>query len=61
MIKVDGDAGTVTLLDGKTSEEIEPAAKTSPHGKIIAGAVGAAAAAGLAAWTMRRRASHNAG
>jgi rifampicin phosphotransferase len=56
MIKVDGDAGTVTLLDGKTSEEIEPAAKTSPRGKIIAAAVGAAAA-GITTWLVRRAAS----
>jgi rifampicin phosphotransferase len=56
MIKVDGDAGTVTLLDGKTSEEIEPAAKTSPRGKIIAAAVGAAAA-GITTSLVRRAAS----
>jgi phosphoenolpyruvate synthase/pyruvate phosphate dikinase len=61
MIKVDGDAGTVTLLDGKKPEESEPAAKTSPGSKIIAGAVGGAAAAGLVAWMIRRRASHNVG
>jgi hypothetical protein len=57
MIKVDGDAGTVTLLDGKKPEEIEPVARTSPRGKIIAGAVGAAAAVGLTGWLVRRRRS----
>jgi hypothetical protein len=57
MIKVDGDAGTVALLDGEKSEVIEPVAKTSPRGKIIAGAVGAAAAGGLTAWLVRRRRS----
>jgi rifampicin phosphotransferase len=56
MIKVDGDAGTVTLLDGKTQEEIQPVAKTSPRSKIIAGAIGGAAAVGVAAWLVRRRA-----
>jgi uncharacterized protein (DUF2062 family) len=55
MIKVDGDAGTVTLLDGKQAEEIEPVAKSSPRGKIIAGAIGGATAAGLTAWLVRRR------
>jgi phosphohistidine swiveling domain-containing protein len=56
MIKVDGDAGTVTLLDGKQPEEVEPAAKgTTPRGKIIAGGVSAAAAIGLTAWLVRRR------
>jgi rifampicin phosphotransferase len=54
LIKVDGDAGTVRLLDGKESEEIEPATKSSPRHKIIAGAAGAAAAAGLTAWLVRR-------
>jgi phosphohistidine swiveling domain-containing protein len=55
MIKVDGDAGTVTLLDGKEPEEIEPVAKSSQRSKIIAGAVGGAAAVGLTAWLVRRR------
>jgi rifampicin phosphotransferase len=56
MIKVDGDAGTVTLLDGKKPEDVEPAAaKGPPRGKIIAGALGGAAAIGLTAWLMRRR------
>jgi rifampicin phosphotransferase len=55
MIKVDGDAGTVTLLDGKEPEEIETVAKSSPRGKIIAGAVAGGAAVGLTAWLMRRR------
>ena len=55
MIKVDGDAGTVTLLDGKQPEEIEPVATSSPRGKIIAGAIGGATAVGLTAWLVRRR------
>jgi rifampicin phosphotransferase len=55
MIKVDGDAGTVTLLDGKKPEQSAPAAKSSPRDKIIAGAVGGAAAVGLTAWLVRRR------
>jgi phosphoenolpyruvate synthase/pyruvate phosphate dikinase len=55
MIKVDGDAGTVTLLDGEQPEEVEPAAQRSPHGKIIAGALAGAAAIGLTAWLVRRR------
>jgi phosphohistidine swiveling domain-containing protein len=57
MIKVDGDAGTVTLLDGNKAEEIEPVTKSSPRGKIFAGAVGGAAAVGLTAWLVRRRRS----
>jgi uncharacterized protein (TIGR03382 family) len=57
MIKVDGDVGIVTLLDGKKPEEIAEAAKSSSRGKIIAGAVGAAAAGGLTAWLVRRRRS----
>jgi rifampicin phosphotransferase len=57
MIKVDGDAGTVTLLDGKKPEEIAPAAKSSPRGKIIAGAASGAAAVALTAWLVRRRRS----
>ena len=55
MIKVDGDAGTVRLLNGQESEEIESPTKSSPRRKIIAGAAGAAAAAGLTAWLVRRR------
>lgn len=54
LIKVDGDAGTVRLLDGKDPEEIEPATKSSPRRKIIAGSAGVAAAAGLTAWLVRR-------
>jgi rifampicin phosphotransferase len=54
MIKVDGDAGTVRLLDGQEPQEIEPATKSSPRRKIIAGTAGAAAAAGLTAWLVRR-------
>jgi rifampicin phosphotransferase len=59
MIKVDGDAGTVTLLDGKEPEEIEPVAKNSQRSKIIAGAIGGAAAVGLTAWLVRRRGRSN--
>jgi rifampicin phosphotransferase len=54
LIKVDGDAGTVRLLDGQESQEIAPVTKSSPRRKIIAGAAGAAAAAGLTAWLVRR-------
>ena len=54
LIKVDGDAGTVRLLDGQDSEELEPATKSSPRRKIIAGSAGVAAAAGLTAWMVRR-------
>ena len=54
LILVDGDAGTVRLLDGQEPSEIEPDAKSSPRRKIIAGAVGAAAAVGLTAWLVRR-------
>jgi pyruvate,water dikinase len=56
LIQVDGDAGTVRLLDGQEPSEIEPDVKSSPRRKIIAGAAGAAAAAGLTAWLVRRRA-----
>jgi nitrate reductase gamma subunit len=44
------------LLDGHEPSEIEPDVKSSPRRKIIAGAAGAAAAAGLTAWLIRRRA-----
>jgi rifampicin phosphotransferase len=54
LIKVDGDAGTVRLLDGQEIEEIESPTKSSPRRKIIAGTAGAAAAAGLTAWLVRR-------
>ena len=54
LILVDGDAGTVRLLDGQEPSEIEPDAKSSPRRKIIAGAAGAAAAVGLTAWLVRR-------
>jgi rifampicin phosphotransferase len=54
LIKVDGDAGTVRLLDGQESQEIAPVTKSSPRRTIIAGAAGAAAAAGLTAWLVRR-------
>jgi pyruvate,water dikinase len=53
-IKVDGDAGTVTLLDGHEPQEVEQITKSSSRRKIIAGAAGAAVAAGLVAWLTRR-------
>jgi rifampicin phosphotransferase len=59
LIKVDGDAGTVRLLDGQDFEEIEPATKRSPRGKIIADSAGVAAAAGLIAWLVRRTRSRS--
>ena len=59
LIKVDGDAGTVRLLDGQDVEEIEPATKRSPRGKIIAGSAGVAAAAGFIAWLVRRTKSRS--
>jgi pyruvate,water dikinase len=55
MIKVDGDAGVVTLLDGQGPAVAEPAVTSSPRRKIILGAAGAAAAAGLTAIVLRRR------
>jgi pyruvate,water dikinase len=55
LIKVDGDAGVVTLLDGEGPAEVEPAVTSSPRRKIILGAAGAAAAAGLTAIVLRRR------
>jgi rifampicin phosphotransferase len=55
LIRVDGDAGTVKLLDGEESQQVESAARSSPRGKIIAGAAGVAAAIGLTAWLVRRR------
>jgi rifampicin phosphotransferase len=54
LITVDGDAGVVRLLDGQEPSEIEPAPKSSPRRKIIAGVAGTAAAAGLVAWLVRR-------
>ncbi len=54
MIKVDGDAGTVRLLDGQEPEAIESPTTSSPRRKIIVGTAGAAAAAGLTAWLVRR-------
>jgi rifampicin phosphotransferase len=54
LIKVDGDAGTVTL--GGQAEEVQPAAPaTRPRRLIMAGAAGAAAGAALTAWLVRRR------
>ena len=41
-------------LTAKSSEELEPATKSSPRRKIIAGSAGVAAAAGLTAWMVRR-------
>jgi pyruvate,water dikinase len=57
LIRVDGDAGTVSLLDGAEQSRIEPVAKASPRRKIIAATAGAAAAVGLATWLVRRRKS----
>jgi pyruvate,water dikinase len=59
LITVDGDAGTVRLLDGQEPESIEPVAQSSSRGKIIGGVAGGVAAAGLAAWLVRRRRSHS--
>jgi pyruvate,water dikinase len=56
LIHVDGDAGTVRLLDGQEPSEITPVAKSSSRRKIIAGAGGAVAVAALTAWLVRRRA-----
>ena len=55
LITVDGDAGMVRLLDGQEPESVAPVAKSSPRAKIIVGLAGAAAAAGLTAWLVRRR------
>jgi pyruvate,water dikinase len=57
LIRVDGDAGTVSLLDGTEESQIEPAAQSSPRRRIIAATAGAAAAVGLTAWLVRRRRS----
>jgi rifampicin phosphotransferase len=54
LITVDGDAGVVRLLDGQEPSATEPATKSSPRRKIIAGVAGTAAAAGLVAWLVRR-------
>src|SRR4029453_17637162 len=54
LIRVDGDAGTVSLLDGTEQSQIEPAVHSSPRRKIIAATAGAVAAAGLTAWLVRR-------
>jgi rifampicin phosphotransferase len=61
LIRVDGDAGTVSLLDGTEQSPIEPATQSSPRRKIIAVAAGTAAAVGLTAWLVRRRGSHKVG
>ncbi len=55
LIRVDGDAGTVKLLGGEETQQIESAANGTSRSKIIAGAAGAAAAVGLTAWLVRRR------
>jgi phosphohistidine swiveling domain-containing protein len=60
LIRVDGDAGTVSLLHGTEQSPIEPVITSSPRNKIIAATTGAAAAVGLAAWLVRRRRSHSA-
>ena len=57
LIRVDGDAGTVSLLQGTEQSPIEPVITSSPRNKIIAATTGAAAAVGLAAWLVRRRRS----
>jgi rifampicin phosphotransferase len=54
LITVDGEAGTVRLLNGQEPRELGPAAKSPHRRKIIAGAAGTAAAAGLTAWLVRR-------
>jgi phosphohistidine swiveling domain-containing protein len=52
-VRVDGDAGTVTLLeDGEEGTAVEPAA---PAGRNRAALVGAAGAVGLAVLAVRRR------
>jgi len=62
LIKVDGDAGTVTLRDGQDLPEAEQIPKGSRRRKIIAGAAAAAAAAGLTGWLVRRgKSRRNAG
>jgi rifampicin phosphotransferase len=60
LIRVDGDAGTVSLLHGTEQSPIEPVITSSSRNKIIAATTGAAAAVGLAAWLVRRRRSHSA-
>jgi rifampicin phosphotransferase len=59
LIYVDGDAGTVSLLDGAEQPPIEPAAPSSPRRTIIAATAGAAAVAGATAWLVRRRRSRS--
>jgi hypothetical protein len=46
------------LLDGHEPQEVEQITKRSSRGKIIAGAAGAAAAAGLVVWLTRSGRSH---
>ena len=60
LIKVDGDAGTVRLLNGQEPQVTEPSTQSSPRRKIIAGAAAGAAAAGLTAWLVRRAKSRRA-
>jgi phosphoenolpyruvate synthase/pyruvate phosphate dikinase len=60
LIRVDGDAGTVSLVQGTEQPPIEPTTNGSPRNKIIAATTGAAAAVGLAAWLVRRRRSRTA-
>jgi pyruvate,water dikinase len=54
LITVDGEAGTVRLLNGQEPPELGPVAKSPHRRKIIAGAAATAAAAGLTAWLVRR-------
>jgi phosphohistidine swiveling domain-containing protein len=60
-IKVDGDAGIVTVLDGQAPREVEQTAEGASRRKIIAGVAGVAAATGLTAWLVRRRRSRRSG
>ena len=55
LIKVDGDAGTVRLLDGQEPSEIEPAAEELAAPQDHCWRRGAAGALGLTAWLVRRR------
>ena len=55
LIQVDGDAGTVQVLDGEEAQQIAPDAKRPSRSTMIAGTAGAAAAVGLTAWLVRRR------
>jgi pyruvate,water dikinase len=56
VIKVDGDAGTVTLREQATEVPMPSERAARPRRLIIAGATGAAGGAALTAWLVRRRA-----